>query len=133
MESTMTAAAMIRVETVLQLPRSEGGASVGQARDAADAAAGSGPMLLRQQHRVAAGTTIRQLLLETELAEIASRVDDGALGLAVYGKRAWLDDILVDGSRVEVVAPIEADAKAARVARVAADRDRRRSRVSSAR
>ena len=58
------------------------------------------------------------------------RVEDGRLGLAVHGKRAWLDDILPDGSRVEVLAPIQADAKADRRARVAADRRRR---LSSAR
>lgn len=116
----MVSTTMIGVETVLQA-------------SATGDPAGHGQPLLRQRHRVAAGSTIRQLLQVAGLQEVAERIDSGRLGLAVYGKRAWLDDVLLDGSRIEVVAPIEADAKAARVARAAADRRRRRGGFSSAR
>jgi putative ubiquitin-RnfH superfamily antitoxin RatB of RatAB toxin-antitoxin module len=106
----------ICVETVVQCPQQ------------------GGLPLLQQQHRIPSGTTIRQLLHQVAAAGIVDAIESGNLGLAVYGKRAWLDDILVDGWRVEVVAPIEADAKAARVARAAADRSRRqRTPVSSVR
>ncbi len=116
----MTAPAMIGVETVLQVSTTGDPAAPGQS-------------LLRQRHRVTAGTTIRQLLQAAGLQGVVERIDSGRLGLSLHGKRAWLDDVLPDGSRVEVLAPIEADAKAARVARAAADRSRRRNRVSSAR
>lgn len=110
---------MIGVETVLE--------------EASAGCADAGQPLLRQRHRVAAGTTIRQLLHLAGQQALVERIAGGRLGLAVYGKRAWLDDILLDGSRVEVLAPIDADAKAARVARAAADRNRRRNRISSVR
>jgi putative ubiquitin-RnfH superfamily antitoxin RatB of RatAB toxin-antitoxin module len=120
---------MISVQTVVQFPLTT-----------ADDAAGAnhpgalGPAdLLHQQHRVAEGTTIRQLLRMLDLEQVALAIEAGRLGLAIYGKRAWLDDILVDGSRVEMTAPILADAKAARMVRAAADRGRRRTRLSSAR
>jgi len=116
----MTSPAMIAVETVLQVSLT------------ADAAGLAQP-LLRQRHRVMAGITIRQLLQAIGARELADRIDSGRLGLSVFGKRAWLDDVLLDGSRVEVLAPIEADAKAARVVRAAGDRSRRRGRVSSVR
>ena len=94
---------MIRVETVLQ----EGGD------------------LCRQQHRVPDGTTIRQLLERAGLADAIGRITAGSLGLSCHGRRAWLDDPLADGSRVEMVLPVRADARAARRQRVAAARARR--------
>jgi putative ubiquitin-RnfH superfamily antitoxin RatB of RatAB toxin-antitoxin module len=110
----------VGVETVLQAPTSADPANAGLP-------------LLQQQHRVPFGTTIRRLLQSAGFQDVVDRIDGGKLGLSVYGKRAWLDDVLSDGSRVEVVAPIRVDAKAARVARAAADRSRRRGRVSSVR
>ena len=95
---------MIRVETVLQ----------------------EGTALYRQQHRVAEGTTIRQLLDGAGFAGVAERITAGSLGLSCHGRRAWLDDRLVDGTRVEMVLPVRADARAARRQRVAADRAGRR-------
>ena len=139
----MAASEMISVETVVQgvAPGGEAGDAPGGA--AADAVGGMiagastgpqlPPLLQRQQHRVSEGTTIRGLLSATGLGNVLEGIESGRLGLSVYGKRAWLDDILVDGSRIEVVAPIQADAKAARVARAAADRGRRRTRISSVR
>src|SRR5690606_27458338 len=64
--------AMIRVETVLQ----------------------EGTALYRQQHRVAEGTTIRQLLDGAGFAGVAERITAGSLGLSCHGRRAWLDDRL---------------------------------------
>jgi putative ubiquitin-RnfH superfamily antitoxin RatB of RatAB toxin-antitoxin module len=107
---------MISVETVLQLPGDPAG------RETA---------LDRAQHRLPEGTTIRQLLRRAGLADAAARIETGVLGLSCHGKRAWLDDVLVDGARVEMVEPIRADAKAARMQRVAADRARRRARSAA--
>ncbi len=110
---------MISVETVVQVqarPQAAGGSEAGW------------DGLVRQQHRVAAGTSIAALLRQADMAPAAAAIAAGSLGLAVHGRRAWLDDILADGNRVEIVAPIDADAKAARAERVAADRNRRRAR-----
>jgi len=104
-------AGMIRVQSVVQVE------------------AGTPPWpLLRQEHRVPDGTSVRELLCRGGLAQVIARIDSGALGLACHGKRAWLDDILQDGWRVEVMEPINVDAKAQRTQRVAVDRARRRSR-----
>ncbi len=94
---------MIRVETVLQ--EADG--------------------LCRQQHRVPDGTTIRQLLDRAGLAGAADRIAAGTLGLSCHGRRAWLDDPLVDDARVEMLLPVRADARAERRQRVAAERARR--------
>ncbi len=94
---------MIRVETVVQ-----------------DAGA-----LARQQHRVPDGTTIRQLLDRAGFAGAAERIAAGTLGLSCHGRRAWLDDPLVDGARVEMVLPVRADARAARRQRVTVQRAER--------
>jgi putative ubiquitin-RnfH superfamily antitoxin RatB of RatAB toxin-antitoxin module len=85
-----------------------------------------GTELHRQQHRVPAGMTIRQLLERAGLAEAAAQVAAGRLGLSCHGRRAWLDDPLTDGARVELVLPVRADARAERMRRVAAARARRR-------
>mgnify|MGYP001681118665 CR=1 FL=1 len=122
--------------------------------------------LQRTQHRVAAGSTIRQLLQratlqglpgvtdvtdvtgvaghEASAREVASQVLDvkgrkaqGAtqpadqaaatliaaieqkrLGLSRYGRRAWLDDPLQPDDRIEILCPVVADVKAARIERV---------------
>jgi putative ubiquitin-RnfH superfamily antitoxin RatB of RatAB toxin-antitoxin module len=109
----------ISVETVLQAAPAGAGAEPGFA-------------LVRQQHRIRAGTTIRGLLQAAGLDAAIAAVESGALGLSCHGKRAWLDDVPSDGSRVELVAPIRADAKAARAQRVADDRARRRTRFGQA-
>lgn len=106
---------MIGVQTVVQ-----SGASPGAGADSAPG------LLLRQEHRVEAGTSIRTLLCRAGMEQVVARIESGAAGLACHGKRAWLDDILEEGGRVEVVELINADAKAARAERVAADRARRR-------
>ena len=139
----MTAHEKISVETVVQRGTPRGGTGdategavanvVGRVIAGASTDPQPPPLLLRQQHRVSEGTTIRGLLSVAGLGEVLEGIENGSLGLAVYGKRAWLDDVLVDGNRIEVVAPIQADAKAARVARAAADRGRRRTRLNSVR
>lgn len=121
---------MISVETVLQ-DRSVAGAS-GDRQPVGNAAVDSAPCsIIRQQHRVACGTSIRELLRQAGLTEAIARIESGALGLSCHGKRAWLDDTLADDSRVEMVEPIHADAKAARRQRVAAERARSRARFGS--
>ena len=106
---------MISVETVLQV---------------AAPPAGCEPdfTLVRQQHRIAAGTTVRGLLRFAGMDDAIAAVEAGLLGLSSHGKRVWLDDPVADGARLELVAPIRADAKAARSLRVAADRARRKTR-----
>jgi len=94
--------------------------------------AGTAPWpLVRQEHRVADGTSVRELLCRGGLAQVVARIESGALGLACHGKRAWLDDLLRDGWRIEVMEPINVDAKAERAERVAVDRARRRSRPAT--
>ena len=70
-------------------------------------------------HRVAAGTTIRQLLERCGEGPRLAAVEARQLGLARFGQRAWLDDQLAQGDRVELLEPIVADARATRFARVA--------------
>jgi putative ubiquitin-RnfH superfamily antitoxin RatB of RatAB toxin-antitoxin module len=116
---TPSAASTISVETVLQV--------VGQGLE------GAVLPLVHQQHRVRTGTTIRTLLRQAGFSETVAAIESGALGLALHGRRAWLDDVLEDGSRVEAVAPIATDAKAARAQKVAAERARRKSSFGAAR
>lgn len=52
-------------------------------------------------------------------AAIIHAINEKQLGLARHGRRAWLDDILADRDRVEILCPILTDAKAARFERVA--------------
>jgi putative ubiquitin-RnfH superfamily antitoxin RatB of RatAB toxin-antitoxin module len=87
--------------------------------------------LIRQQHWIAAGTSIRSLLLQAGLEAAIAQIEAGQLGLACHGRRAWLDDILGEGVRVEIVEAIHADAKASRAERVAEDRRRRQSRFGA--
>lgn len=121
--------AMISVQTVLQ----DSAAAVGSAVPGGNGASNATPPpmthpIMRQQHRLAAGMSIRQLLCQAGLEAAITRINSGELGLSCHGKRAWLDDILADGSRVEMVEPIQADAKAQRARRVAEDRRRRSAR-----
>ena len=78
------------------------------------------PSLISSLHRVRADTTIRRLLEDLGQSTVVQRIEARELGLARHGRRAWLDELLVDGDRVEIVRPIVADARAARFARVAA-------------
>ncbi len=81
--------------------------------------------LVRTQHRVPLGTTIRRLLQVGQGADLIPGIEAKALGLSRFGRRAWLDDPLRPDDRVEVLCPILADAKAARFARVAKSRAER--------
>ena len=98
--------------------------------------------LQRTQHRVAAGATIRQLLQQATLHGLPGVMDevpkaqDGAQpasqaaavliaaieqktrGLSRFGRRAWLDDPLQPDDRIEILCPVVADVKAARIERV---------------
>ena len=76
--------------------------------------------LQRSQHRVPAGTTIRQFLLaQPQGSALVAAIDARQLGLARFGRRAWLDDPVQPDDRIEILQPLVADAKAARFARVA--------------
>lgn len=108
-------AAALMVELVIQYP------------EAASPEAGQ-PVryeLVRTQHRVPLGTTIRQLLQVGQGADLIPAIEAKAQGLSRFGRRAWLDDPLRPDDRVEVLCPILADAKAARFARVAKSRAER--------
>ena len=76
--------------------------------------------------------SVETVLQAAGLDAAIAAVESGALGLSCHGKRAWLDDVPSDGGRVELVAPIRADAKALRAQRVADDRARRRTRFGQA-
>jgi putative ubiquitin-RnfH superfamily antitoxin RatB of RatAB toxin-antitoxin module len=125
---------MIVVETVVQVAGRGAGQVAGQGQGPAPTAdpetgrvAAALPAgLVRQAHRVPGGTSIRTLLHRAGQGQAVLRIEAGTLGLACHGRRAWLDDVLENGSRVEVVEPINVDAKAARAARVATERARRR-------
>lgn len=87
---------------------------------------GDAAAFLHSAHRIRAGLTIRQWLVACDQAALVAAVEARAYGLARHGRRAWLDDLLADGDRIELVRPIVADARAARFARVAAARPVRR-------
>ncbi len=84
--------------------------------------------LSRSSHRVPAGTTIRQLLQRLEAqghAGLIAELDARTRGLSRHGRRAWLDDALLQDDRLDLMLPILADAKKARFERVAAKRERK--------
>ena len=81
----------------------------------------------RQLLRVIAGTPIRDVLARAGHADAAVAIAAGRLGLAQFGQRAGLDDPVTGPTRIEVMLPITADAKAWRHQRVAARRARKRS------
>ena len=78
--------------------------------------------LQRTQHRVAAGSTIRQLLQqalqEGQTVTLMADIEQKRLGLSRFGRRAWLDDPLQPDDRIEILCPVVADVKAARFERV---------------
>lgn len=65
------------------------------------------------------------LLADPRLADIVGRVAAGHWRIAVHGKPARAGMPIYDGDRIELLGPITADPKAARHARVRADRDHR--------
>lgn len=68
------------------------------------------------------GCSIREVLARAGHAAAIADIEAGGLGLARFGARARLDDRLMTATRVEVMQPITADAKAWRHERVAARR-----------
>lgn len=62
------------------------------------------------------------LLADPRLADIAARVAAGHWRVAVYGKPARPGMPIYEGDRIELLGPITADPKAARHARVRAER-----------
>lgn len=76
----------------------------------------------RQIIRVRRGTSIRELLVRAGHPSTVAAIEAGERGLARHGSRARIDDPLTGDSRIEVMLPITADAKAWRHQRVAARR-----------
>ncbi len=76
----------------------------------------------RQALRFAPGTSIRQVLVRAGQGAAVKGIEAGELGLSRHGIRARLDELLTAGTRIEVMLPITADAKAWRRERVAARR-----------
>ncbi|MDO5101283.1 MAG: hypothetical protein Q4D91_00010 [Lautropia sp.] len=60
-----------------------------------------------------------------QAGRLIADIDSKARGLSRHGRRAWLDDVLIDADRVEVMLPILADARKARFERVAKNRARK--------
>ena len=81
----------------------------------------------RQLLRVVAGTPVREVLARAGHADAVEAIAAGRLGLAQFGQRAGLDDPVTAPTRIEVLLPITADAKAWRHQRVAARRASKRS------
>jgi len=65
------------------------------------------------------------LLADPRLADLAARIAGGHWRVAVYGKPARPGMPIYEGDRIELLGPITADPKAARHARVRADRAQR--------
>ena len=76
----------------------------------------------RQMLRMPSGCSIREVLALAGHAAAIAAIEAGELGLARHGARARLDDRLTTATRLEVMRPITADAKAWRRERVAARR-----------
>ncbi len=76
----------------------------------------------RQCLRLEAGTSIATLLERTGHGALVAALRAGQLGLSCWGRRVGIDEGLHATSRVEVMLPITADAKAWRRERVAARR-----------
>ena len=76
----------------------------------------------RQMLRMPSGCSIREVLALAGHAAAIAAIEAGELGLAHHGARARLDDRLTTATRLEVMRPITADAKAWRRERVAARR-----------
>ncbi len=66
---------------------------------------------------VPAHSTVGALLARPELAPVANRVHAGELAIAIYGCAAKPSSLLHDGDRVELLAQLLLDPKAARAAR----------------
>jgi len=69
--------------------------------------------------------TLDALMADPQVADLAGRVARGHWRIAVYGKPARPGMPVYDGDRIELLGPITADPKAARHARVRAERARR--------
>lgn len=80
----------------------------------------------RQVLRIAPGSSIREVLARAGQVAAISGIEAGQLGLSCHGSRAKLDDPLTSATRIEVMLPITADAKAWRRERVAARRANQR-------
>ena len=118
-------AATLMVELVIQYPEAAAPEATSPEGTNPEACQPVRYELVRTQHRVPLGTTIRQLLQVGQGADLIPGIEAKALGLSRFGRRAWLDDPLRPDDRVEVLCPILADAKAARFARVAKSRAER--------
>jgi putative ubiquitin-RnfH superfamily antitoxin RatB of RatAB toxin-antitoxin module len=62
---------------------------------------------------LAAGARVRDAIARSGLVT-AYALDPGALGVAVFGRRATLDTVLANGDRVEITRALAVDAKEAR-------------------
>ena len=80
------------------------------------------PQLVAARLDVSAGSTLADLLAMPELAAVARAAEDGTTGLALHGRRARPSQPLASGDRLELLGPITADPKSARLARVRHDR-----------
>lgn len=85
----------------------------------ASAGAGACAPLQRRWLALAAGTEAPALAHEPALADLAARLHDGTLTMAIYGRAVRENTPLREGDRVELLGPISADPKLARRQRVA--------------
>jgi putative ubiquitin-RnfH superfamily antitoxin RatB of RatAB toxin-antitoxin module len=70
---------------------------------------------------IAPGSTLADALAQSMIESVIA-ADPKSLGLAVFGRRATMDTVLVDGDRVELLRPLVVDPKEARRRRAAKKR-----------
>lgn len=80
------------------------------------------PQLGSARLQTRAGITLGELLTLPELTAVAAAAEAGTIGLALHGRRGRLTQPLAEGDRLELLGPITADPKSARLARVQRDR-----------
>lgn len=68
---------------------------------------------------VPAGTTVRGAIERARIMERHPEIDLSRHGVGMCGQRCGLDDLVVDGARVEIYRPLRCDPKEARRSRVA--------------
>lgn len=110
----------IRQLIEMAYPESQSSGSSADAHDPADAGV---PVDAGQSERE--GNSSGAADGRVQAGRLIADIETKARGLSRHGRRAWLDDLLIDADRVEVMLPILADARKARFERVAKNRARK--------
>ena len=90
-----------------------------------DDGSGSSQRLCRESLRLLEGATVAAALEALVRTDLAARLADGSLTVAVFGEHATTDTCLQAGDRVELLASLSADPKLSRARRAEVQRQRR--------